>query len=135
TRSSFVAIALLLAAISFLFLAEASADELDEDVLERRLGLPQPENPRTLLAHGANDRPEGRIIGEHEVDGDRLPLAVVLVHGRARLDDAGQAGERGGTAVEVVELDPEDRFALDPPLQLVGRADRQDPAAIDDRDP
>ena len=35
----------------------------------------------------------------------------------------------------MVELEPEDRLALDAALELLGRPDGQDPAVVDDRDP
>ena len=47
----------------------------------------------------------------------------------------GSRASDSGTAVEMVDLEAEDRLALDAPLQLVGRADREDAAAVDDRDP
>ena len=47
----------------------------------------------------------------------------------------GRRARLAGPAGESIELEPEDRLALDPALELGRAADRQDPAAIDDRDP
>ena len=82
--------------------------------------------------------PSARVVDEGEVDLDRLALALavgLVAAGEGRADDAGQAAKRADAAVEPVELEPEDRLALDAPLQLVGRAEGEDPAVVDDRDP
>ena len=89
-------------------------------------------------AERPDDPAERRVVDEGQVDLDRLAvgLAVGLVgRGQRGADDAGQPAEGADAAVEPVELDPEDRLALDAPLQLVGRAEGEDPAVVDDRDP
>ena len=62
-------------------------------------------------------------------------LAVVLGGGRGGAEHAGQAAERRRPAVEPVDLEAEHGLALDAPLQLLGRAEGEDPAVVDDRDP
>ena len=91
-------------------------------------------------AERADDAAERPVVDEHEVDLDGL--ARIGAVGRAgaavrrgRADHAGHPGEGAGPPVEPVELEPEDRLALDAPLELGRRADRQDPAVVDDRDP
>ena len=61
--------------------------------------------------------------------------AVVLGRGGGRAHDPGQALEGRRPAVEPIELEAEDRLALDALLELVGRAEGEDPAVVDDRDP
>ena len=80
--------------------------------------------------------PSAAVLGEDEVDRDGLRVASRRHRRRRAADyDAREPAEAREAAIEPVELDPEDRLALDAALQLGRRADGQDPAAVDDRDP
>ena len=118
-------------------IVEAATHELDEHVLERGLGLAERDGCGAQAAERADDAAERGVLREHEVDarwsGGRR--SVGLGRGRAADTTPGQRGEARRAAVEPVELEPEDRLALDAPLELGGRADGEDPAAVDDGDP
>ena len=71
-------------------LVEAAPDELDEDVLQRWLGLAQRDDVRSEAAQRSDDRTERRVVGQGQVDDDRLArLAGALVRGR----DGGEVAE------------------------------------------
>jgi hypothetical protein len=117
-------------------IVEAAPDELDEDVLERRLGLAQREDVGAQAAERPDDAAQRAVLFEHEVEADGLALdAVVHLGGRGRGHDPWQPGERIRAAVEAVELQAEDRLALDAELEFLRGADGQDPAVVDDGDP
>ena len=50
------------------------------------------------------------------------------------VDDAGQAGQRRRSGRQTVDLEAEDRLALDAALELGRRARGEDPAVVDDGD-
>src|SRR2546422_5685772 len=118
-------------------LVEAAPDELDEDVLQRWLGLAKRDDVRSEAAQRSDDRTERRVVGQGQVDDDRLArLAGALVRGRGGgAQDAGQTSERSRATVEPVELEPKDGLALDAPLELGRAAEGKDPTVVDDRDP
>jgi hypothetical protein len=92
------------------------------------------ETIRSRGRRALHDAAERAVLGEDEVHRDgllRLRRGVAVAR-RDGADDARQAGEDGRPAVEPVELEAEDRLALDPPLQLVRRPDGEDPAVVDD---
>ena len=91
---------------------------------------------RAHLAERDDDAAEDAVLGQDEVEDHGLAIHRAVVIGRRRgRDDARDGRQRRRAAVEVVQLDPEDRLALDALLELVGRADGQDPAVVDDGDP
>src|SRR6516162_6288554 len=106
-------------------IVESAADQLDEHVLEARLGLAERDDPRAEAAEGRDHAAERAVLDEDEVDRDRLGRCAVRRVRIARRDsahDTRQASEDGRAAVEAVELEPEERLALDAVLELGGRA-------------
>src|SRR4029079_110337 len=95
---------------------EAASDELDEDVLEGRLGLAERQDLGAKTAERPDHCAEGAVVDEDEVDGDRLPLAVavgLVPGGLGGADDARQPAERPDAAIEPVELEPEHSLPLE----------------------
>src|SRR3990172_5416692 len=94
---------------------EAATDQLDEDVLEAGLRLLEGDDAGTQATQGADDATERGVVIEDEVDHDRLAFAAhpagTVAHGGGA-DDAGQGGQRCGSAGEPVQLQAEDRLAL-----------------------
>ena len=114
---------------------EAASHELDEDILEARLGLLEGQDLRTEAAERPDHGAQGGVVGEDQVDGHGLPIDRAAIAGRVgRRHDTGQRVQGGRAALQSIELEAEDRLALDALLELIRAADRQDLAVVDDRD-
>jgi hypothetical protein len=95
--------------------------KLDEDVLQARLRLAERHDVRADAGQRPDDPAECRVLREDEVDGHglaRLAVGGDCVRGLDRADHAGQPGQGRRAAGQPIELEPEDRLALDPPLEL-----------------
>ncbi len=91
---------------------------------------------RTETAERPDDTAQRGVVDEDEVDGHGLAIdRPALDGGLLGRYHAGQGGEGRRAALESIELEAEDGLALDPLLELVRRADGEDPAMVDDGDP
>ena len=108
-----------------------TSSRLGSDLRRATMWAPRPSSAATTPPSAASSRRTRLITTRLAIA--RRPRRPA--RSRAPRRRPGSRARAPGAAVEPVELEPEDRLALDAPLELGRAADRQDPAVIDDRDP